>query len=478
MRLSRRWVVPAFVVPLLLAVAVIAALMLRPREAVGTPRPHVLLISLDTLRADHLGCYGHVLDTSPFLDHLAGQGVRFHRVISQSPKTAPSHMTMFTGFYPSVHGVHIEHRNGGSALLVPLGGERRTLTERLRDYGYRAAAWTGGGQVTAELGFGRGFDEYREDFGGINARKMEAVRDWFSANSSDPCFMFVHTYQIHDPYVPPKPFNAVFDPDYTGWIVSERRQLVAKADGVGYENLHRVFWREGPGGIDRSLFSDRDIDHLKALYDGGILYTDGVLRGFFEDLVRLGLLHNTLVIVTSDHGEEFLEHGGFLHEKLYRETLWVPLIMSFPGRLPAGRVVEHQVRLIDLAPTVLDVAGLAVPEEMQGRSLMFAVSGGERDRVAYSEEPWIHRKYHRSLRDGRYVLYDKRLDGVELYDARQDPSETRDLAREETGILGRMEAEMGLFIDDAARLRRGRVGRRQPADEGLLRRLRALGYVR
>ncbi|MHC5066853.1 MAG: sulfatase, partial [Planctomycetota bacterium] len=292
-------------------------------------KPHVILISLDTLRADHLGSYGYGRETSPFLDELASFGVRFEEVISQSPKTAPSHMSLFTGVYPYAHGTHFIYEERQEQGVVPLSQELEVLPTWFREMGYRTAAWAGGGQMGAEAGFGRGFDEFHENLGDINREKMLAILDWFRERSDRPCFLFLHTYQIHDPYMPPAPYNTMYYPDYQGWVVGDREKLRAMAGAEDFFSVQQAFWRmdsKDEESLDATQFSPDDLRKLIALYDGGIRYTDDLLRRFFDGLAREGLLDNTLIAITSDHGEEFLEHGGLLHRVLYRETLRVPMI--------------------------------------------------------------------------------------------------------------------------------------------------------
>ncbi len=441
-------------------------------------RPHVILISLDTLRADHLGAWGYNRQTSPFLDALAQNGIRFQRVYSQSPKTAPSHMSLFTGTYPSAHGTHFAYKTS-PPMVYPAARDLELLPEIMRRAGYRTAAWTGGGQVSSTAGFDRGFDEYSEDLGDIDSWKMNEVRAWFRRNSDEPCFLFIHTYQIHDPYLPPSPYNVIFASDYEGWVIGDKNLLQTPAGGTGSEDLYHAFWRTPELNPDPASVGPADLQQLVALYDGGIRYTDDVLHGFFEDLRQDGLLDNTLVVVFSDHGEEFLEHNGLLHEKLYRETLHVPLMLFWPERLPGDIVIESQVPLIDLGPTLLDLAAVETPPHMEGRSLLPLLQdpGRVNHRFVFSEEPWVHDGHHRSIRDGSHTLYDHGAGEIELFSVVEDPFEHENLFPTQPELGGEMHHKLLEFIAAHGLLQRDPHEEARNLSPDEIEALRALGYI-
>jgi arylsulfatase A-like enzyme len=224
---------------------------------------------------------------------------------------------------------------------------------------------------------------------------------------------------------------------------------------------------------------EADLQHLLGLYDGNIRFADDVLHGFFENLADVGLLADTLVIVFSDHGEEFLEHGGFLHEKLYQETLHVPLIFFWPAGLPQGLVVEPQVPLMDLTPTLLELVGLEPMIQSDASSLLPMLGEADRrePRPVFSEEPWVHPTHHRSFRDGFTTVYDYGNGRIELFDAVDDPRESLDLAAE------RPDEVLGLIEKMAAFIAALTVKDQRPAEpatelsEEETEALRALGYV-
>ncbi|MEQ8767543.1 MAG: sulfatase [Planctomycetota bacterium] len=389
---------------------------------------NVVLISIDTLRPDHLGVYGYDRDTSPRIDAIAKRAVVFDRAYSQSPKTGPSHMTMLTGLFPGAHGV----RNLGEEPNVALSESIPTLAERLKEGGYKTAAFTAGGHVGADLGFDRGFDTF-EAGGGVQKifeRAITEVND--RAKEEEPFFLFVHTYEVHDPYVPPEKYQRWNDPSYAGEIISTRRAL-KEAAGEEWQKQHEIFWDK----VDPE--SAADIQRLKDLYDGSIALTDELVGALYDRLEKHGELENTLFVIVSDHGEEFSDHGGFLHESLYDELLHVPWIMQFPkGRGDAwnGKRIAAPVRMVDLMPTVLRTLDLALPEICEGADIRPLLSGKEtpHPRPLFAEWP---RAFMTSLQTDDWKLIQKEsaetLD-EELFNMATDPGETKSVLESESEI--------------------------------------------
>ena len=349
------------------------------RAVARDPRPNVLLISLDSVRRDMLGCYGASFagrSPSPNLDRLAAAGVRIEEALSGTSWTLPAHVTLFTGEPELVHGVEQDGQ------CIP--DDLPTLAERLRERGYRTAGVYSGPYLDPRFGFARGFERYRAGYGPelaaaaraagealarvhaldgelarearydvleANARAEQALelashRDSSShtvtelaleeldaaAHDGRPFFLFAHYFDAHYDYVPPAPFEHAFDPDYAGAI-----------DG-------RDFARR----LAAPALAPRELQHLRALHTGELGGIDAELGRLLAELERRGLAANTLVVVVSDHGDEFLEHGGLGHRRtLYQEVVAVPLLLAWPGRLPAGEVRTGPRALAALAPTVL-----------------------------------------------------------------------------------------------------------------------------
>lgn len=446
------------------------------------PRPNLVLVSIDSLRHDHLHAYGYPRETSPTLDRLAREGVRFESAVTTTSWTLPAHAAMFTGLYDSSHGLV----DNGQRLAAGL----TTLAERLAQVGYHTAGFFGGPYLHPSFGLGDGFEVWqscmtavpvdlpdaalREESRAPKARShgdvtgprtLEAVTRWAEERPKErPFFLFLHLWDVHYDFIPPPPYDRLFDPDYEGSIT-----------GVDFMGNPAV----------SAAMKPRDREHLIALYDGEIRFTDEILGEILGVLRERGLLEDALVAVTADHGEEFFEHGGKGHQKtLFDEVVRVPLILHWPGRLPAGRVVTDQVRTIDLAPSLLAAAGVPVPSAMQGRDLLPLARGESLPPRAALLELYADGRDQRALRTPELKVYAPgRVRGRALpdfaYDLAQDP---RERAARKRGSDARFEAAFAeLEATRAAAIAlRAQVGGGATAagvDGELRERLRGLGYV-
>ncbi len=338
----------------------------KPPAAAGVP--NILLISIDSLRRDHVSAYGYQRPTTPRIDALAREGVLFDMAIAPTSWTLPSHVSLLTSLPARLHGVRDIRQRFGRDVV--------TLAEVLSEAGYATAGFIAGSFLSATHGFSQGFDVYDdytilerdrgEDGGHITSpRSIAAVRRWLDGRGRQeerrPFFVFLHMWDVHYEYLPPPPYDKMFDPDYEG--------------DIGEYGLLR------DSRINKNMPA-RDLEHIEALYDGEIRYTDEHLGQLFDLLRQRGLFDDTITVVTSDHGDEFFEHGGKGHaETLYDEVLRVPLVMRYPKGIPAGRVVDRQVRLMDVAPTLLEMAGVYRPDN-------FGYCG-DRPRACRSLVPWI-----------------------------------------------------------------------------------------
>lgn len=427
-------------------------------------RLNVVLISIDTLRPDHLGCYGYGRDTSPTIDRLAGAGVRFDQAFSTSGWTLPAHASMFTGLLPDRHGAS---RFGHE---TPLTRDHRTVAERFREAGYETAAFTGGVFVSLDLGLDQGFTLFA-DPGFLPSQQPRfadvaaSAQRWLEGPGAGPFFLFLHTYEVHMPYDPPPPFDRAFDGAADGPF----------ADGITTAQTVAL-------GRSREQVPRRDLRQLRALYDGGIRHMDAALGDFLAFLDARGLRDNTCVVVTSDHGEEFQEHGNLFHHhgKLYDEIVRVPLILHCPSRLPAGVAVDAPVSLVDILPTLLDLAGLPALAGLDGRSVLPAVAGPgwpQRPIVSETDGSAAGRLgATRTVRRGELKLITSTMSGTpreQLFDLAADPGEQIDLHAARPDAVAALDAEL------AAALVRQTVSRPQPraADAATRERMRALGYV-
>jgi len=395
--------------------------------------PNLLLITLDTVRADHLSCNGTKKVRTPQLDRLARGGVNFTRARTSVPLTLPAHASIMTGNYPPVHGV----RDNGSYRLPE---EQLTLAEVLDGHGYETAAFIGAFVLDRDFGIAQGFDVYDEgDWGDINRlenlaaeRSADAVRDAFSSwlkgrAKGRPFFAWIHLYDPHAPYVPPEPF--------------------------------------------RKRYADDP-------YAGEIAYTDAVVGKIVEDLESRKLLGSTLVAVVGDHGEALGEHGEQTHSLLiYNSTIHVPMLLHFPGLVPPGKTVDHLTRTIDLAPTILDYLGISQTIG-QGTSLRPLVEGGSPDEeiLAYSESlyPSLNLGWSelRGLEAGghRFILAPR----PELYDLTKDPGERENRIDSNPTMGDRLECSLASLMESMSE---SGGHARQAIDRQTEAMLRSLGYV-
>ncbi len=450
-----------------------------PRD--NGPPPNVILVSIDTLRADHLGCYGYQRATSPNIDALAAGGVRFASAFAQSCWTLPSHMSLLTSQYPHVHAVQDEG--------VALRDSAITLAEVLSDGGYDTAAFVSWVFVAAQYGFDQGFAQFTEllppahlvDASTRWSVKADKVSDaaiaWLTREPGRPFFLFVHYFDPHIDYEPPPPFDTMFDPDYRGPASGSFLWLNQYIKGVQRE----------PKVID-----PRDLEHVTALYDGEIRYTDTHVQRLLEAIERAVGLDNCLVALTSDHGEEFNEHGSMEGHQwtLYDEVLRVPLIIRMPGGARAGTVVEPPVQLIDLAATILEVVKVPCPTSFQGRSLMDLILGlppAAPFPAVYAEtERYNLKQCVRGLRYKLIHTYDTIVNrrgipivaGYELYDLRADPREQRNIYDEILPVARLLASELRrrecCEVGDAGTTTASPLVRLSDQER---ERLRALGYV-
>lgn len=441
----------------------------RPAAA---PSPSVLLISIDTLRADHLGSYGYHRPTSPVLDLLAGEGVRFSSAFSASSWTLPSHMSLLTSRYPQEHGAEREAQGLRPGVV--------TLAEVLSDGGVRTGAVVSWFYVSARYGFDRGFDDFMEllpaseDLGAY--RKAEGVVDraidWLGGQSeAQPFFLFVHLFDPHMDYSPPPPYDTTF-----------RAGDVGKVDGT-YAGLEPYIKGLHPEG-QRLAPAEREA--VVALYDGEIRYADAQVGRLLQALSNLSLDGNTMVILTSDHGEEFDDHGSMEGHQwtLYDEVLHVPLIIRTPAG-PEGEVVDSLVETLDVAPTILEYLGFPTPAEFQGHSLWPLMSGeaGDAHRLAYAKTEQFNSKQSvRSMTHKLIHTFDTGTNafgfpiapGFELYDLRDDPREQRNIFSVDAEVG--QELQRALFRWLATGQALGSSGEVEFSEEER-RRLRALGYL-
>lgn len=406
--------------------------------------PNILLITIDTTRADRMGFLGCKRGLTPNLDALGKQGVVFSRAYSQYPLTVPSHATILSGTYPQFHRVN--------DFGIPLAKDVPYLPQILREHGYQTAAFVASSALDPTSGwvpgFNRGFDTYDADFHALPGKNdryqtLEHRADyvvahalaWLKDHPHGPFFAWVHVYDPHAPYDPPEPFKSRY---------------------------------------------------ASQLYDGEIAYADSVLGKFLADLRALGLYDNTLIAVMSDHGEAFGEHDEFTHGIfLYDETIRVPLLLRMPANRFAGQQVDARVGLVDVVPTILEGVGIPVPKAVQGESLlplMRPAHGSDpalarlRNRPAYAETDYPHRDFGwsslRALRANKYLFV--AAPRKELYDESADPNAEHNLAPTAPAVAQTLSSKLDTFRQQTASSAKPGTA---DLDPQLVQQLAALGYV-
>ncbi len=383
---------------------------------------NILLITIDTLRADRLGCYGGTASITPNIDRLAAEGTLFAESYCAMPITLPSHTSILTGLYPRNHRV-LSH-------AYTLTSEFTTLAEIAKANGYHTAAFVSSHVVDNKYGLGQGFDLYwkRYDYGPEQVNRIrresgfdiltEAVETWAKMRAEEPYFTWIHWFHPHKPYEPPPPYKARYD-------IRADTALEASV-----ETFRKAWKRE----IE---LTDRELEEMRSLYAGEVAYNDRQVGLTLRKLRRLGLLERTIIILTADHGEMLYEKDRYFgHDiMLYDPSIRVPLIMVAPGLIPEGKIALETVRSVDLLPTIIELAGLDRGDDiLDGRSVASLFDGGTiEDLPVFAEmfgpkPDWKSPPRH-AVRFENWKLI--RTDGVEemeLYDLNEDPLEKVNLA--------------------------------------------------
>ncbi len=382
------------------------------------PPPNVILISIDTLRSDHLGCYGYTRPTSPVMDSLAASGVLFEHMSTQSSWTLPSHVSLLTSTFPFTHGVVDDNSR------IP--GDLPIAAELFSSHGYRCGGIVSGFYVGRTFGFERGFDEF-EDFGARMFQPMDrrykilapTITDWgldWIGNSREPFFLFLHYFDAHFNYVVPEPYRSMFEEEYPGPEIDYR----------DYEYY-----------LDHPL-TEAEQSHLLAQYDAAIAYVDADIGRLMRSLRDRELDQRTIVVITSDHGEEFFERGSWGHDHtLNQEILEIPLIWVDPRMESRGRRVNHPARLVDVLPTLLDILDLPSPETLQGRSLASLMAGNPpsgSDPLLLAETSRYKVNLASLTRGPVKIIADLANNQQSLYHLESDPGEQIDLSASDTAL--------------------------------------------
>jgi arylsulfatase A-like enzyme len=453
-----------------------------------TEHTNVVLVTLDTVRADHLGCYGSTEVKTPNIDRLAGRGALFAYTTSQCSTTNPSHASIFTSQYPKTHGVlgNADHLSESESLP--------TMAEVFKRNGYATAAATGVWTLGAKYsGFGRGFDSYFDNsYQPMVATDPESIVDgtitnqkiypWLEQHRGDKFFLWVHYYDAHAPYDPPEPYRSMY---YQG---DPRDEKFHSMDEVVYN----VGWSDPPDWL-RGI---RDLNFVRSMYKGGVSYVDAIVGNLLDTLSGLGLADNTLIVLTADHGEHLGDHGIYFdHWGLQQSVIKVPLIVVGP-RIPSGLRLTDQVMSLDIFPTVLDLVGIQYQEDaFEGRSLAPLLrsnsSAGSqaapvqlKDRAIFSENVGDlavavrqgHWFFQKEIRDDTYSKnFGFSAGRLTLYDELEDPQDTKDVSKEHPDIVTQDDLLVTSWLAEKRRPRT--LVQSQDVDPSVRERLRALGYT-
>ncbi len=442
----------------------LAALLAAAGCGGSSPRPNILLLIIDSLRADHLGFAGYDRPTSPCLDSLASEGAAFTSCTAQAPTTQPSMVSLLTGRYPTCvvqRATNRRGRLGAQFQRIAMAQSVAALPEILRRSGYVSAAISANAMVNGGIrGLAHRFDHFDGSHtcaeGECAAQLNEALLRWLFAQQGARWFCYVHYMDTHHPYNAP--------PEYA-------RRFSRKA---GRWKAPDVLWMRSTWAKHSTVGSRQEVlNHIEGMYDAEIAYVDAQIRTLLGRLREAGLDRDLLLIIAADHGDELHEHGGFSHgQSLYEELTRCPLVFVWKGHIPRGLLVDGWVQNVDIVPTILDLLNLEPPQGPGGHSLVPCFRGERPSGPSFSESKGV------AIRQGDWKLWENHWGGLELYDLASDPTEQRNLALAESDTLDRLAGALwawrqtlsppppGGDSDGAA-----------PLDSATLREMKALGYL-
>lgn len=460
--------------------------MLRDPSA---PLPNVIFILVDTLRADRLGCYGNTRHLTPTMDKIAAEGVRFDRMIAAAPWTLPSVSSIITGYGPAVHKANsftaIDHMDRGQIPVVAMLDESFvTLAEVMKQAGYETAGFSANKFIKAKYGMGQGYDTYDTSFAENTVHGSlinRAAVKWLKGrgSSNKPFFLYLHYMDVHGPY------NA--DPRFAEPLMQEVEnnpnkhrmpdQVFARINAYIRQPPRKT---NDPSRWDRL---SRYYEYWRARYDAGVAEMDFYLSQLVHELKTLGVWDNAYVVLTADHGEGLGEHGVWDHGYTQFQTdLHVPLILRYPGVLPAGRVVSRTASMMDVAPTIYEQLRIPFDENIQGQSLVDHIAGSEdAHAIAFADGIKVGPRWMAVVR-GHWKLMARAVPNSNqvaqaLYDIDADPDEQHDLKAEHPEILQELTGLLVRYATECKTLKPGIVKHTAAPTAKELEQLRGLGYV-
>lgn len=448
--------------PLSVCAVMIAAVGCRPAAAPDSAvsPPNIIVVMVDTVRADHMSLYGYERPTTPFIDEFASDAIVFERARSQAACTFPSVNTLFTSRYAFDF-----YRQGSGKMGIP--DQYPTVAEIFRAQGYRSVAVSASPIVrntsskeNPGAGFGRGFDVFDETCLWNTAQCVNERALELTDGLEEPFFLYLHYMDPHAHYNPPKSYSRHFAGHYEG------HDFIAAGHNTPIADM---LFADGP----KVEITERDIQHLVDLYDDEIRYFDGKLRELFSTWRRDGLIDRSVVVITSDHGEEFLEHNQVGHCRGVWDTLTrVPLVIRFPD-LDGGQRIDAPVQLIDVLPTLLDNLGIEFPAfRAEGVSLVGAMRGEPSiQQYAYSDQ-----SRYRSTDDGRWqLILNGEASTATLFNLRSDPLAKKDLFSGSHPEVERLSDALNLWLEETGQMLNFDAA--LAASKAKEEELRALGYL-
>lgn len=436
-------------------------------------RPNVIVVLVDTLRADHLGCYGFPADISPSVDRLAAESVVFERCVSPAPWTKPSVATLFTSLYPSQHGLSSSPKSmpdpsqARDTEVLPAAIE--TMAESFSGAGYETAAFVTNHWLQDPYGFSQGFDRYI-----FRPRKYEPApgivaiaKEWLAGRkSARPFFLYLHLMDVHGPY-----HFSEEDLTMMKSVLGPKDRPLSARETKSLHFYMGATWRGRPAMAGSLL-------NWRAAYAAGVRRCDRAIGDFLDTVRRQGLLENTIIVLTADHGEGLMDHGRMEHgQSLHIEQLHVPLVIRLPGAAPEPRRVKGWVGLIDVLPTLADLCDLKAPRNAWvGKSLASALRGGSVRSRAMHSTAVKNPPFADSVIQGEFHLIEKvETKNRELYHLASDPKEARDASADHPRVVGSLAGKIAQHRNDFDR--RGLDPSNVPMSEELKEQLRSLGYL-
>jgi arylsulfatase A-like enzyme len=426
---------------------------------------NILLITVDTLRADFLGCYGNPQVKTPTIDSLAKQGVLFSTAVCEMSTTTPSHASILTSLTPRVHGILTNSWKLSDTIT--------TLPEILKLNEYTTGGFVSVRHLERKLGFAQGFDHFDDNFPGLqrNATQVTNVAlDWVSKNQNKKWFIWLHYFDPHTPYEPPEPFKQLYP------AVNNGSKLFGSFSQISAMEEKKL------------TPTPKDIERLQALYSGEISYVDSELGRLFDVLNKMGLTKKTIIILLADHGESF-DHDIYANhdQVLYESSVRIPLIIIAPKQIPQGKRIDTLVQSIDIMPTILELLKLKPDTFMQGKSLLGLIRG---KKPAPEPTVVIERRYYQNQQDclrrhipvgARYAIRTQNWKYIwsefaplELYNLGQDPGETNNLIKTQPEIKNKLHQYFDQWLNENNKLRKWAY---QKIDEQTAEQLKSLGYI-